>query len=503
MYDLKISNLKKPNFEYIQKGIKFIKAIMNPDFYVKIPLEIIFKILHATQNNPLIKYNPSSRQENIYRLYTDKNSTDGRKIPFLKKSTIFKLIKNIGRSKSVSVYVENSDSQILHCEFDEEGFITLTAEFDNLIDVSQIDEIFRNSINPIIQEIKSVLEQSGYKLNLFNSLNDQNIEVKQMTYQTLINISKPFDIDKYKGCISSVFINETDPYKNKGKINLRFKRVSNYSKFTSQEAFILEKSEQGLRGDEIIKSLLDNFPDDLTREQAIDLVRKVANELEVERGVRKTDIKIKENPGFKTEITLDKETATLKIETENINNINYLYTLPIYLDTIVRLTQDVKSTNYPLSEINNLCTQNETEDISFDEITSTSELSAKELSTKEDEDTEFEPDETIEYTEIEKVKPKGAFSLFFDEDDSEESLVSEGGNIKGGESSSEESVTSENSTTPIVSAKIIKQKSSSDSESSVSSENSTTPIVNAKIIKQKSSSDSESSEKVELSPLNI
>jgi hypothetical protein len=31
----------------------------------------------------------------------------------------------------------------------------------------QIDEIFRNSINPIIQEIKSLLEQSGYKLNLF------------------------------------------------------------------------------------------------------------------------------------------------------------------------------------------------------------------------------------------------------------------------------------------------------------------------------------------------
>ena len=34
-------------------------------------------------------------------------------------------------------------------------------------------------------------------------------------------------------------------------------------------------------------------PDDLNETQAAELVAKIANELEVERGVRKTDIKIK------------------------------------------------------------------------------------------------------------------------------------------------------------------------------------------------------------------
>ena len=53
------------------------------------------------------------------------------------------------------------------------------------------------------------------------------------------------------------------------------------------------------------------------------MVAKVANELEVERGVRKTDIKIKNNPGFQTNIILDKETGIITITTENINNINY------------------------------------------------------------------------------------------------------------------------------------------------------------------------------------
>jgi hypothetical protein len=439
-----IYDLRKSELNYVDRGIKYIKAIMKPDFDVKIPLEIIFKIVHATESNPLIKYNPSSRQENIYRLYTDKTSNDGRKIPYLKKASIFKLMKTIGRTKSVSIYIETLDELNLNCEFDEEGYITMAGEFNKLVDVSQIDEIFKSTINPIIQEIKSVLEQSGYKLNLFNSLNDENIEIKQMTYETQISITKAFDIQNYRSCINSVFVNETNTLKGKNdKINLRFKRVSNFSKFTSQEAFILEKAEQGLRGGDIIQSLLENFSDDLTYEQAKELVAKVANELEVERGVRKSDIKIKENPGFKTEILLDFNTATLKITTENINNINYLFTLPIYLDTMVRITQDKNSTNFPVSEIKNICSL-ETNDVSIPDITSSTELSAE-----EGESADIEGDESInyvKYTDIEKEKPKGAFNLLFDEDESSEGYESEGGNknnFEGGNASSEESISSE------------------------------------------------------------
>jgi hypothetical protein len=491
-----VYDLRKSEVNYVKKGIKYIKAIMKPDFDVKIPLEIIFKIIHATETNPLIKYNPSTRQENIYRLYADKNSTDGRKIPYLKKSTIFKLMKTIGRSKSVSIHIETNDEQVLNCEFDEEGYITMSAEFNNLIDLSQIDEIFKNLINPIIQEIKSVLEQSGYKLNLFNSLVDENVEIKQMTYETQVIIAKPFDIDSYKGCIYSIFVNETNRLKGE-KISLRFKRVSNYSKFTSQEAFILEKADQGLRGNDIIQALLENFSDDLNEQQARELVSKVANELEVERGVKKTDIKIKENPGFKTEITLDRESATLKIVTENINNINYLYTLPIYLDTIIRLTQDKSSTNYPVSEINSLCGAEEPVEIIFPDITSSTELSAK-----EGEEAQIEGDESIEYikyTDIEKEKPKGAFSLFFDDDETEESYESEGGDrrgfeidFEGGQPSSEESITSEtdeNSKKKLTYAGITVPSGISSSQDSVTSDNDSLPIISD----NKKSSNSEDS----------
>jgi len=430
-----VYKFKKTNLNYVKKGIKFVKAVIKPEFEVKIPLELIFKIVHATQTNPLIKYNPSSKQENIYRLYTDKISTDGRKIPYLKKATIFKLMRNIGKTKTVAVYIEitqSNNNQTIICEFDENGFITITSEFQNIISEEEINTIFKDSINPIIEEITQVLEQSGYKLNKFNSLSDDNIEIKQLTYDVEIAIKKSLDIEDYKGCISAIFVDESSVFK-KG-IHLRFKRVSNFSSVSSQEAFILEKSEQGYRGEEIIELLIENFPDDLDKTKATELVRKVANEIQVERGVRKTDIKIKENPGFKTNITLNQETSVVNISVENINNINYLSTIPIYLDTMVRLTQDINSTAFPSQEIKKMCKKGIKEDITIPDIISSSEAAAEENEIPSIEDEE----EGVEYTKyktapiIEGEKPKGAFSLFFDNSDEEELDNSEDSN-KGGD----------------------------------------------------------------------
>ena len=464
-----VYKLKKTDLNYVSKGIKFIKVVIKPEFNIKIPLEVIFKVIHATQNNPLIKYNPSSKQENIYRLYTDRIATDGRKIPYLKKGLIFKSDKEIGRSKSVTVLIENKkftdkkaeDSQIIYCEFDENGYITISTEFQQILDEGKIDEIFREAINPIITEIKNHLEQNGYKINLFDSLNNENIEVKQLTYQSKIQISKQLKLESFKGCISCIFNNESTEFKQ--GIHLRFKRVSNFNKVTSQEAFILEKQEEGFRGDEIVQALLDNYPEDLTQETALDLVRKVANEIQVERGVRRTDIKIKNNPGFKTIIQLDQKISTITITVENINDINYLSIIPIYLDTMIRLTQDIKSTGFPSKEITRICSSGEKEDIIAHDIISSveSQLSENEEPFIEAEtedvvykkmrdissvsDSEEDVDEDIDEDAEEKVN--NALSLFFDDDDVDDEESIESATIGGQEStgSSESSIITEGS----------------------------------------------------------
>ena len=432
-----IYNLRKSELNYIDRGIKFIKAIIKPIYKINLPLDIIFKILHATQNNPLIKYNPSTRQENIYRLFTDKIATDGRKIPYLKKANIFKLMKNIGKTKSVSVYINNNVNENINqliCDFDENGFITITTELEKVINEKEINELFIYNINPIIQEINNFLEQSGYKLSLFDNIYNENIEIKQLTYECQIKIKQAINLDTYKGCFSSIFINESTSFRK--DLHLRFKRVSNFNKVTSQEAFILEKTSEGFRGSEIIEALLENFQEDLNRKEAEDLVRKVANEIEVERGVKNIDIKVKDNPGFKTIIHLEQNTGIISVRVENINDIYYLSTIPIYLDSVIRITQDKKSTAYSTKKINAICSSGDKEEIKMVDIISPveSQLSELEIPSIDEDSQELEYSKLSDKSKTsnfdndsdnDKKRPKNAFDLFFDDDDDEDDVDDE------------------------------------------------------------------------------
>ena len=423
-------------------GIKNLKVIIYPEFKIKIPIEVIFKLIHATEEFPLIKYNPENRQENIYRLFAPEITVDGRKIPFLSKPTIFKLMKSIGKNKSVAVYtnINYKGFEILMiCEFEENGNIIVypLTDFDSPILMTNgenmfenIDEIVKITVNPLIEQIKSFFEQSGLLIPLFNSIQSNNVEVRNIVLQTCYNITKPIDIKKYIGCISSVFIVESSDFQ-KG-IQMRFKRVSNFNKRDSQEAFIIEKIDQGLKIDEIIDELLKQF-DDLDEEIATDLIIKIRSELDVIRGANKRRaLMIKINPGFKTIMNINLITSELTIVVNGINDIYYLNTIPVYINTIVRISQDINSSNIKPSLIKNLCSGKEIEDIEFGKITAQSEKSLQEN------EIPIIDDESIKYSDSNE---RGEYMddlldiLGFEEDESPE--------LKGGETSSSESVKSE------------------------------------------------------------
>jgi hypothetical protein len=102
-----------------------------------------------------------------------------------------------------------------------------------------------------------------------------------------------------------------------------------------------------------VKALIDNYKGELTSEQAADLVNKVGNENASEKGKKK--IRFDENPGFKTILDVDKRTGILTITMENINNIRHLNTIPVYLDSMIRLTQDKSSSDVSVEEIDKIC----------------------------------------------------------------------------------------------------------------------------------------------------
>jgi len=366
-----------------QTGIKFFKIIIYPEFHIKIPIDVIFKLIHATEEFPMIKYNPETKQENIYRLFAPELTVDGRKIPYLSKANIIKLMKMIGKNKSIAVYTNIKFKGIdyfMSCEFEENGNITIypLTDFDSPILLSGADNMFEDidnliglTVNPLIEQIKTFFEQSGLDIPLFTSIQSSNIEVREMKYYTVYNITKPIDINKYSGCLSSIFTVESSNIK-KG-IQMRYKRVSNFNKRESQEAFIIEKIDQGLKLDDIIAELLQQY-DDLDEEMANDLIIKIRSELEVIRGANKRRaLMIKINPGFQTVMNVNLITSELIVTINGINDIYYLNTIPIYINTIVRITQDIESTTVDSSLINKLCFDEEIEDIDFGEIVAQSE----------------------------------------------------------------------------------------------------------------------------------
>ena len=436
----------------LQTGIKFLKIAIYPEFKIKIPVDVIFKLIHATKDFPLIKYNPESRQENMYRLFAPELTVDGRKIPYLQKAIIFKLMRLIGKNRSVAVYtnIQYSGSNFfMTCEFEDNGVITVYpfADFDKPIFLESqqnmfehIDEIIKLTVNPLIEQIKPFFEQSGLDIPLFKSIQSSSVEIRDMKFQTVYNITKQIDINKLGGCISSVFTIESSNFK-KG-IRMRYKRVSNFNKRESQEAFIIEKIDQGYKIDEIIEQLLLQF-DDLNQESAEDLIAKIRTELEVTRGANKRrSLMIKINPGFQTLMNINLITSELTIDVSGINDIYYLNTIPIYIDSIIRITQDINSCGIDVSNINTLCSGEEVEDIEFGQIIAQSEQSL------EENEVPIIQNETPIYTD-EKGIEQGEYMddlldiLGIEEDESSE--------IKGGQTSSSEEKSSKSVTSEILS----------------------------------------------------
>ena len=462
---------KLPSKRFSEKtskaGIKFIKIIMHPDFQVKIPIDVIFKLIHATKEFPLIKFNPETRQENIYRLYTEQMTADGRKIPFLNKAIIFKLVKNIGKSRSVAVYTNIIFEGIQYfftCEFSDNGSITVypLIEFEKPISINEnkIDEILKLAVNPLIEQIKPFFEQSGLEILLFTTIKSVNVEIREITYQTVYSISKPIEINKYIGCVSSMFTVESSNLK-RGGIDMRLKRVSNFNKRDSQEAFIIEKIDQGFKFDEIVEELIKNY-NDVDDEIAADLIAKIRNELEVTRGAnRRRALMIKINPGFKTHISLDSIVSEITVTVEGINDIYYLKTIPVYIDTLVRITQDSSSSKFSSNDITKLCSGKELEDeLEFGQITSKSEKNIEENQVPDIQD------ESPVYSSSSEIKMGENMDdlldiLGFDEDESEESEK----NSKGGEGTSS-SDSGEDVKTPELSSSSSKADVKSDSSSS-------------------------------------
>ena len=334
-----------------KQGINRASILINPEYFYHLPLDLLFKLMNATKDSPLIKYNPGKNRENIYRLYAEKKSSSGKKFPYLKKSKILSLVKTLAKNQQLAVYISDEKSNI-DLNFFDDGRIEINVEVEDLLSIEQLNQLLRDKCNPVIERIEDYLRQRGYNIVKFDKISDKNIEILDLKYALEAELEKKLNLKSIIKCLSTIFnlIKET-----KDETLLRFKKVNDYNEMDSKEAFIVETLNNGGMEDEVILGLKNNFglaDDDAARAILVDFVSR--QEIIQERGHNKRyrKYKIKSNPGFNTEMIREKFSSKLLITIDGINNIGYLNTIPVYINSLMIITQHIEVLqNFEVSEL--------------------------------------------------------------------------------------------------------------------------------------------------------
>jgi hypothetical protein len=341
---------RKSELTYLESGISDFHVIIHPEIDIPLPLDIIFKQIHATKGSgsdnpyypfvPLIKYNPGKRRESMFRFYSETISKDGKKIPWLSKKMINSISKDNRKANQIVIYCRyttvKKETIDIYVDINADGNIGLRSSLNKPMSLSIIETIIYNVVNPIIIKMNKILERSGYKVKKFTSFHDENIEILTLRHQSTITVDKAINFRKITGCLTSLFdIIDTDLDVNKG-ILLNFIRVDNYQKMNAISSMITDVFKRTNSQEEIIEALIVNFS--FTREAAINEIVGYFNQHQRIHGqyVNKL-VDITDNPGFPISIHKSAFDNKMQIKIDQIYSVQFIDILNVYIDSIIRI----------------------------------------------------------------------------------------------------------------------------------------------------------------------
>ena len=300
-----------------------------------VPLDTIFRLIHASKKYPVIKFNTLKKTENLYRLYADKVSTTGKRLPYSESAGLVKkLTVDKNKTENVSVYISSEIKKIgvnVVCKFDLNGSITIDAKFSRSIILENANAIISELVNPVFDFIRFFLEKNGYEMKLFKGIEDDNIEINHMTCVYTFKTDKQVRIKPLPRQLDVAFATTTAI--NDNLLITRFKRISNYTTPESDiEAFINDIFDEDKPEGDIISELVERFG--YSVERCTLALSEFKRNMET-ISEKSTDVSFyKNNPGFLTNITKGVGDNAVDVTFENVNNKNYLNTLPIYVNAI-------------------------------------------------------------------------------------------------------------------------------------------------------------------------
>ena len=323
--------------------------------------------MHATREQPFVKLNPHTQQESLVRLFTNSQTTTGRKIPFLSKPVVMKLVKSVARKNALGIYI----CEDIVCTIYPNGSVQIICEFEEKIGIVKVEERVKILVNPVLEQVQKYVERSGIQYDLFKGFksNANCIVLKKMNFIMSSVFDKKFNISPVMSCVSSVFNVTQSNLAKEGGIQMRYKRVANYNEMEAIDAFIRTVINQGNLRDSVVSMIADNF--DLTQEAANAKYIEFIGEEEVKLGMSENmRLLIRDNPGFKTSIVKENFKNILNISMEIEDDIKYLDIVPIFLQGLLVMGQGKQN-----DKTKPLCTRKaKIKDIKAPEILTPSEL---------------------------------------------------------------------------------------------------------------------------------
>lgn len=337
LYDIyREDGLSKP-LPYVEKGIQSINLCIHPDDNIQIPIDIIFKTIHATVEVPFIKYNPGTRRENIYRLYSTHINKYGAKVPDLNRAKIIQLSKELqtGLASQITMFLQYSGDIEIIITISNKANIYISVISKISQQIEEIEEILKGSVNSILSKI-------DYPLPRFNSLFSPTTEIRDINYFWKLPIQRKFGLFK-EGYIESVFhVIDENPTRS-GGANLKYRRVENYEEMNAESSMILDwfnETIEKIRLDreELVRKLMDFSS--ISRDQALMKMDIFLRDHTIINGKYiNSGENVLENSGFLTNILIELEDDTVVVKMEAINSISYIKPIEILIDSILRLKQ--------------------------------------------------------------------------------------------------------------------------------------------------------------------
>lgn len=349
-----VYNQTERNIQYTQRGIQHVRFAITQSpnqSHRVLPLDLIFKQIHCSTQIPFIKYNPGMRMENLYRLFYENITANGKKIPVLTHKQILKLSRELGRTNQVSLYVKSTTGEpVFHIHFEQTGEITVYGTHTKAMPIEDWEQTISSRLNAVFTEINRNVRKTGYEIPRFTSLSADNIRIVNIHYISKTLIKKMIDIASIDCIYSILTVNR--PTGNAEPI-IRYKRVENYTAMDAETAFIRElyneSRHNGLTGNEMIDILAHRFgkTEEKAREMFVAFFKTDAENPRT----------FADHPGFPMKIQLEKNILgyVLEFVVEGIDSVRYLDSLELYIESIIKMTQEINTKSDFGKHIRSVC----------------------------------------------------------------------------------------------------------------------------------------------------